>query len=614
MRKFFIHSFIFVLAGAAVFLIGCSLVGLGIGAAVDASQPDTRSFPGWEVTSVAPGSIIRVHLLNGDMLRGKYGGVKNLQQDSYNKAYEEKKQLLPAYYNLPDIGDTLVMTGRKEELSAQFFGLDRNSIRAQASGRNDTIRYPLYNIAQLVDLAGRAIVTDTLQNLINSAALPVVSALTLDTFDQVHQISLNEIRQVEIKTKKRAKLVGFVMGATVDALLIIAARTAAEETTSDTQDTMQFSCPFVYSFDGHEYVRDSEPFGGSLFEAAQRTDVDRLDYIREADGKYTLKMTNELSETQYVDAIKLLVVDCERGYGVYPTFQGQLVTTGNPVLPRSAVDTNQSDVLSLVLKNDDLFWTSYPGNNVARDGIVVEYAKPAHAAVAKLVISAQNTLWASYLQGQMLALQGDRLEAWYAHLNESAEARQALQQAMIREGMLLVKLFDGSSWRDAGFVWEVGPTLAKDVALVIDIKNVQGEKLLLKFESTTGFWKINSVFADYSPDIPVDVMVLSPQKAVGHQGENLVDVLSEIDGNRYVMPDTCCWARLEFSAPTIKTGKERSVFLSATGYYRINIEAKGQPDPDLISRLLTQPGAYGRVTVGMFNQYVADFFGRFEAN
>jgi hypothetical protein len=57
------------------------------------------------------------------------------------------------------------------------------------------------------------------------------------------------------------------------------------------------------------YDESHETFGGAIFHAAQRTDVDNLDHLAEVGGAYRVKLTNELQETQYVDELKLLVVD-----------------------------------------------------------------------------------------------------------------------------------------------------------------------------------------------------------------------------------------------------------------------------------------------------------------
>ncbi len=67
------------------------------------------------------------------------------------------------------------------------------------------------------------------------------------------------------------------------------------------------SCPFVYSFDGEEYVLDSEPCGVAVSEGLKRPDWVELSSLKEVDGKSRVLLTNELGETQYTDELNRLV-------------------------------------------------------------------------------------------------------------------------------------------------------------------------------------------------------------------------------------------------------------------------------------------------------------------
>jgi hypothetical protein len=53
------------------------------------------------------------------------------------------------------------------------------------------------------------------------------------------------------------------------------------------------SCPFVYSWDGGEYVRDAEPYGAAVSEGLKRTDWIELSSLRPAAAPLIL-LTNEL--------------------------------------------------------------------------------------------------------------------------------------------------------------------------------------------------------------------------------------------------------------------------------------------------------------------------------
>ena len=65
------------------------------------------------------------------------------------------------------------------------------------------------------------------------------------------------------------------------------------------------SCPFVYSWDGSQYVFDAEPYGGAITRGMERDDYSELEHVREQNGVYKLLVTNEVDETQYTNLMEL---------------------------------------------------------------------------------------------------------------------------------------------------------------------------------------------------------------------------------------------------------------------------------------------------------------------
>ncbi len=208
----------------------------------------------------------------------------------------------------------------------------------------------------------------------------------------------------------------------------------------------------------------------------------------------------------------------------------------------------------------------------------------------------------------MLTLQGDKLENWYALLNQSPEARKEFMEVMIREGMLLVKVWNGKEWRYADFIWEVGPSVPKDQVVRLNISEIPGKILKIKLESTTGFWLVNCVQADYSIDCPIQVRELNPCYAKNHRGEDILDYIESIDHQYYVMPRFNSWADVKFDALPDPDGYDRTYILKCNGYYTIDIESTGDPKYDLITKFMNEPGAYGQYTVDMLQKFTEQYF------
>jgi hypothetical protein len=435
---------------------------------------------------------------------------------------------------------------------------------------------------------------------------------------ETNLIGLSKVNLIQIRTKKNDKWTGLLIGAVVDVLVI--AVTSQPESESTAPKEGQGSCPFIYSFDGENYIFDSETFGGAIFKAAQRTDWDNLDHLCEAQGKYRLKIANELPETQYLDQLKLLVIDHPKGTTVTPTFSGELHVFSNPQAPIKAFDFGENQVLGLVKEKDDQYWVSNPYGrdpgikDQVRDGLLLDFARRDDASFVKLSFNVQNTHWSTYIESQLLKLYGNKLDNWYDLMSRSAKAREAFKKSVIREAMLLIKLWNGTSWEDADYLWFVGPYLPKDQVVGLDIKNIPGEVLRVRLESTAGLWMVNSVQADFTPDQPIHVQEIAPDSAIDNNGVDLRQVLHDIDDQYYVTSTTQDDAELTFSAPANKLGYNRSFILKSTGYYTIHVAAEGPLQWNLLSSFRKKPGAFGQYTLLLLNQYVTATMAELEEN
>lgn len=375
------------------------------------------------------------------------------------------------------------------------------------------------------------------------------------------------------------------------------------------------SCPFVYSFDGSSYILDSETYGGAPFKAAERTDYDNLDYLLPVDGKYHLKMTNELSETQYTDELKLIAVDHPKGAKVVPESYGTIHTISSPVAPFSATDFDGQDVTRIIAKKDELFWESNPFSkdpeipDELRDGLILEFPKPPGARKAKLIANVRGTLWSAHLVRNVMELCGEGIDDWHELMNRDPKARSNVMEMLVREGLLLVKTWEGAGWKHKGHFWEVGPVIPKVQVLPLDVSAVEGERLRVKLECPVAIWMVDYVAVDYSDDETSQVKELEASEVIDQDGNDIRELLRS-DDDRFYVTEFGDSANLTFHEPPVLEDFARSFILKTRGYYIIHTSREGQPKMALLNRLIEEPGALGYYSLTEFQKLAGVYAAR----
>lgn len=147
--------------------------------------------------------------------------------------------------------------------------------------------------------------------------------------------------------------------------------------------TLKGSCPFLYTWNGNEYVFVKDILwrsalgmplgimGGNTAYAFADASDDYLkipgDMLKPVKGEYSLQVTSELWETIYLDQLQLVAVDHPDSVDVFvpeqfspPPFPGySLYTVGRAILPVSAKGTSGDDVLEYIIKKDNNYLADF---------------------------------------------------------------------------------------------------------------------------------------------------------------------------------------------------------------------------------------------------------------
>jgi hypothetical protein len=397
-----------------------------------------------------------------------------------------------------------------------------------------------------------------------------------------YEVPLDQVQRVWVERKELSKgrTIGLVAAVAVGTLAIIVGVAAA---------TKQ-SCPFVYSWDGTRYVFDAEPYGGAITRGLEKDNFSQLERLREQDGLYRLKITNEVDETQFTNLTELWVVDHPAGTRVAADVRGKLHTLAAPRAPLSARDAAGHDLLPWLRATDRLIWepSAVPdANGKLQSDIVMTFPKPADATQVKLVANAATGLWGSYMIKKMVELRGRDVGPWYTLMDESQTARDALFAWEVREELYALKIYveEPTGWEVRGILPGTGPFISKDRIVPLDVGRVKGDQLRIRIHPPAGFWALNSFGVDYTPDRPVRIETLKPATAQDLQGKDVLPELAANDDRYLAMADIGDTADLTFHVPPRHAGTERTVFLHSRGYYKLHVAATGELDTKTLQEI-----------------------------
>jgi hypothetical protein len=345
------------------------------------------------------------------------------------------------------------------------------------------------------------------------------------------------------------------------------------------------SCPHVYAWDGQEYRLDADMLSGSLFKAGESEDVDRLEYLKESQGRYLVRIANERQERDFVDRAALLVVDHPAAATALPGQAGEIELLQGLQAPLAARDAKGRDQLAALEGEDGGSWQGLLEDHDAdaesepREVLEVTLPRPQGSGPAFLVLRARNTEAGTEALYQYLARIGPGLGSLlrWSQESHSYPYQRRLADEMDRLGIpLRIEALGPEGWRPVQKLKPVGPGALRYQAVPIDLPS--GDSIKVRLIATPLAWEIDRVAIATAMAAPA-VQVLAPARAIDETGADVVAHLASADGDR-VMLENGRRLDLTFTAPPPPAeGLTRSVFMSMRGYYEVDIGGRGWLNP-----------------------------------
>ncbi len=345
------------------------------------------------------------------------------------------------------------------------------------------------------------------------------------------------------------------------------------------------SCPYVYVFDGNNYIFQGEIYSGAVLRNLERADHLPMPLLQPVKGEYRLRIANELQEMQFVNLAEIQAIRHEQGTQALFDPQGRAQLIADPQLPLTAASASGADVSALTSQKDGQAFF-FDEEKAASNFLHLQFSRPSGATAAKLVLRAKNSLWFDYLFGSFAEKWGTAWPEWIRQ-QEALPRETRVDRQNDQDFPLAVWVKDAAGqWRLAGRLPLTGPLGWRDMVLPLDPAMLQGEIVELRLETGYRFWEVDYAAMDFSENTGMEVLTLPALSAKDQRGRPQLKALAHDDDTYLRQLQTGEYTDMRFKAMAPPTGQAQTLFLHVKGYYEHVRDFEGEPQLAELQRFL----------------------------
>ncbi|MBD3312667.1 hypothetical protein GF352_04415, partial [archaeon] len=332
-------------------------------------------------------------------------------------------------------------------------------------------------------------------------------------------------------------------------------------------DYVVISCPFVYSWNGTEWVQEHEAFPFSISPALESTSYDSLPSLKCVNGEARVRVSEELLEVTNLKGFDMFKVKGVDGF-VKPDINGRVRVINDLISPSNCSVSTNINCLDLISDIDNKFVE--PSFNETRidDWVIVKFNDVNYSDVKLYFIAKNQQVMTNYGDYLFSIFGGDSVSLFYDLMTNPITKSVLLNT---RENFKMqVELWDGEKWVKQGAL-SAGhhmPGGGADDFLVSINKPDELTDLIIRFRFMTGMFSIDYVALDDSPDPDLTIEKATPLsiKFNGVEVDNFTKSMMTGDNFTSIYPCTT----------------DESFFFNISGYYEANSWIEGL-QKDLIS-------------------------------
>ena len=363
------------------------------------------------------------------------------------------------------------------------------------------------------------------------------------------------------------------------------------------------SCPYVYAFDGNQFIFQGEIYSGAVLHNLERADYLPMPLLQAKKGAYRLRIANELKEQQFVNFAELQAIRHPEGTQALFDVNGAPQLIAAPQLPRSATSALGNNAGELTAQKEGLAFL-FDEEQAGRNSLTLQFENRPGAAQAKLILSAKNSMWFDHLFGRFAAKFGAAYPAW-VQIQENMSRAQRIQTQNDQDFPLSVYLKTASGdWQLAGRFPLAGPLGWRDMVLPLDPALLQGETVDIRLETGYRFWEVDYAAIDFSENNGMEIVTLPVKSAKDQDGNSQLKALANDDDQYLEQLRTGDYTEMCFRALQPPKGQAQTLFLHTKGYYVHVRDFKGEPQMDALEKF-RQPHYFDQFSKAEYRQFIS---------
>jgi hypothetical protein len=328
------------------------------------------------------------------------------------------------------------------------------------------------------------------------------------------------------------------------------------------------SCPYVSSYDGHDFRLEAEAFGTSISKALEDQTYSVLPSLIPVDGLLEVRISNERPETHLINNVKLFAADAHEASSVVLDTKNLLWPVTHAVAPTAAFDHSGKNILGDVIAKDGRYWKSDLAHIAPFSGfcdqIEAQFNIPDNASVASLVIHAINTELISKVYQSIGAVLGNATMQFYFALEHDLQLQQNVRE-WIHDCSLAIEVETENGWREVDRIPPEATAVPFSRAIRIESSRSLHNSLHIRLSAMTDTWRIDAIAIDCSPAQPMQMIPLEMTTAIGSGGQDQRQALESPDSSyALVLPPQ--YIDIKFNSSPTRGMKKPVYVFAAQGY------------------------------------------------